>query len=907
MPARIVSFFRNLLRKRAVEQALDDELRSSVEILTEEKMTDGYSQSAARRQALIELGGIEQVKEKVRALRAGRLLEDLATDLRFTLRMLRKSCGTTAVAILTLALAVGINSAVFSFIDRVHLRPVIKERPEEVVSVFTARKGPERGFRPFSYLEYEALGKSQELFSDVAAIMPSTSVVGREEALRRSFVFYTTDNYFSLLGTEPSRGRFFTPQETRPGARQPVLVASYPLWQRLGGSEGFLGSTIRVNDTPYTVVGITPRGFTGTTAVLAPEAWLPLGMANTTSSPLGASAGAGSAFDPREAALMVLGRLRSGLSLQAAQAQTQTLDRQLNRLSAGPDRELVLTKPSRAGISFAPMSDSIEAVLGPVALAMAAAVLIIASLNLANLLLARGLARRQELTIRLSLGAPRSRIVRQLVLEGFLVGLLGGGLGLALSVWSNGVLLRNLTAQFWSTPFSIGLDLVPDVRVVGATLGYSILAVLVFALVPALRSTRIDLAGDLRSQSAASAGSGRHEHFFSFRHCLVMGQVMLSVMLLSCTGLFLRSVLKAGQLDLGFVPQNRLVGELDYTFGRTTGDRVLARQRDLLEAISADPGVVRAALSTQVPYGFAVLRQDVRRGDAGGGQTFSAISTAVSQGYFDAMGIAMLRGRDFTEGEAVRAGGRTVAVIDETLARRLFGNRDPLGLRVELPGERSDSGREIVGVIRSPRHQPTGESHPMRIYLPLAQAPAPHVYLHVQLKDASSLPNFVAVHRRELRAADPACPLLLTMSMSDFVGHNMALWSLRFAAVLFGILGLLALVLSVVGAYGVKSYLVRRRTREIGLRMAVGARPRQVIGLIVRQGILQTAVAVALGAVLALGAGHLLASFLLQVDPADPLALSGASILLGMTVLLACYFPARRASTIDPMAALRNE
>jgi predicted permease len=907
MATRILSFFRNVLSKPAVEQSLDEELRASVELLTEEKMKEGHSRPAAHRQALMELGGVEQVKEEVRGIRAGRFLEDFARDLRFAIRMLRKSSGITTVAILSLTLAVGINSAVFTFIDRVHLRPVIKERPEEVVSVFTARRGPERSFRPFSYVEYETLRESRELFSDVAAIMQSMSVVGREEALRRSFVFYTTDNYLSLLGTKPSRGRFFTAEETRPGARQPVLVASYPLWQRLGGSEDFLGSTIRVNDTPYTVVGITPRGFTGTTAVLAPEAWLPLGMANTQASPFGAGVGAGSAFDPRQTAFMVLARLRPGLSLEAAQARTEVLDRQLNRLSAGPDRELVLTKPSRAGISFAPMSDSIEAVLGPVALAMAASVLIIASLNLANLLLARGLARRQEFTIRLALGAPRGRIVRQLVLEGLLLGLLGGGLGLALSIWSNGVLLRNLIAQFWSTPFSIALDLAPDARVLAATLGYSTLAVLVFALVPALRSTGIDLAGDLKSQSLTGAGAGRQEHFFSFRNSLVMGQVMLSVMLLSCTALFLRSVLKASQLDLGFVPESRLIGELDYTLGRTTENQVLARQRALLEGISADPGVVRAALSTQVPYGFAVFRQDVRPAAASGEQTVSAISTAVTGGYFDAMGIAMLRGRDFRDVEALHAGGTAVAILDETLARRLFGDRDPLGLRVELPVEKSESGREIVGVIRSPRHQPTGETHPMRIYLPLAQAPDPHVYLHVQLQDAAFLPSFIAAHRRELHAIDPANPLLLTMSMSDFVGHNMALWSLHFAAVLFGILGSLALVLSIVGAYGVKSYLVTRRTREIGLRMALGARPGQVIGLIMRQGVLQTVVAVAVGAVLAVGAGHLLASFLLQVDPADPLALGGASILLGMTVLLACYFPARRASKADPMVALRNE
>jgi predicted permease len=897
MPGRIVGLLRNLFRRRTVEQALDDELQSAVELLTEEKVQGGLSPAAARRQALIELGGVEQVKEEVRAVRLGCYLEGLARDVRFALRTLAKTPGFTAVAILTLTLAVGINSAVFTFIDRVHLRPVIKERPEEVVSVFTASKGPERGFRPFSYEEYETLRKSQGLFSEVAAIMHTTSVVGQEGALRRSFVFYTTGNYFSLLGARPFRGRFFTPEETRPGAGQAVLIASYPLWQRLGGSEDVLGSTIRVNDIPYTVVGIAPRGFSGTTAVLAPEAWLPLGMAN-------AGASAGTPFDPRQTAFMILARLRPGLSLKAAQARTATLDRQLNGLSTGPDRELVLTKPSRAGVSFAPMSDSIEAVLGPVALAMAASVLVIAGLNLASLLLARGLARRQELTIRLSLGAPRRRIVRQLLLEASLLGLLGGALGLSLSVWSSGFLVRNLIAQFYSTPFSIALDPAPDLRVLAATFGYAALAVFVFALVPALRSTRIDLAEDLRSQSSAAGG---RERFFSFRHCLVMAQIMLSVMLLSCTGLFLRSVFKVGQLDLGFVPENRFLGELDYGFGRTSPDQALARQRALLEKIGADPGVARAALSTQAPYGFSVFRRDVRAADAASGRTVSAINTAVTQGYFDAMGIALLRGRDFKETEAVRTGATAVAIVDENLARQLFGDRDPVGLRVTLPGQEPESAREIVGVIRSPRHQPTDASRPLRIYLPLAQAPDPHVYLHVQLRDAALVPSFGAALRKELRATDAVNRLLLAMPMSDFVGHNMVLWSLRFAAVLFAILGSLALVLSVVGAYGVKSYLVTRRTHEIGLRMAVGARPGQVIGLIMRQGALQTAVAVAFGAALALGTGRLFTGFLLHVDPADPLALGGASVLLGMTVLLACYLPARRASKVDPLVALRCE
>ena len=897
MPGRMVGLFRNLFRRRRVEQALDDELQSAVALLTEEKMAGGLSPAAARRQALIELGGVEQVKEEIRAVRLGCRLEGLARDLRFACRTLARTPVFTAVAVFTLALAIGINSAVFAFIDRVHLRPVIRERPEEVVSVFTASKGPERGFRPFSCREYETLRQSPGLFSDVAAIMPATSVVGKEGALRRSFVFYTTGNYFSLLGARPFRGRFFTPEETSPGAGQAVLVASYPLWQRLGASDDFLGSTIGVNDIPYTVVGIAPRGFSGTTAVLAPEAWLPLGMANM-------GAGARAAFDARQAAFMIFARLRSGLSLKAAQARTGAVDRQLNGLAAGPDRELVLTKPSRAGIGFAPMSDSIEAVLGPVALAMAAAVLIIASLNLASLLLARGVARRQELTIRLSLGAPRRRIVRQLLLEASLLGLLGGVLGLSLSVWSNRVLLRNLIAQFYSTPFSIALDPAPDARVLAATLIYATLAVLVFALVPALRSTRIDLAGDLRSLSTAA---GCRERFFSFRHCLVMAQVMLSVVLLSATGLFLRSVLKVGQLDLGFVPRERFLGELDYGFARTSPDQALARQRALVERIGADPGVVRAALSTQVPYGFSVFRRDVRAGGGSAGQTVSAIGTAVSQGYFDAMGIARLRGRDFRETEALHAGGPAVAIVDDSLARQLFGNRDPLGLRVALPGEEQKGEREIVGVIRSPRHQPAGESRPARIYLPLAQAPDPHVYFHVQLKDAALLPSFGATLRRELRATDPVNRLLLAMPMDDFIGHNMAIWSLRFAAVLFAILGSLALVLSVVGTYGVKSYLVSRRAHEIGLRMAVGARPGQVIGLVMRQGALQTAVAVALGAALSLGAGRLLAGFLLQVNPADPLVLGGTSVLLGMAALLACYFPARRASKVDPIMALRCE
>lgn len=846
-------------------------------------------------------------------------------DFRFAIRQLVKTPGFTIIAVLTLALAIGVNSAVFALINGVVLRPVVRVRPTEVVNVFSTKQNANRDYRQFSHAEYQALRESSDVFADVAAVNFALAGIGRDEARRRSFTFLTSENFFSLMGVEPFRGRFYNAEECRPNANLPVVVASYGFWKRMGGRPDFVGSTLQVNGQAFTVIGIAPENFSGISALIAPDIWLPLGIYSQMSSAFSDSADLQDLAQPKNYALNVVARLRPGLTIESAKPRLPVLAQRLTEIQpadvSGGARELQIQKPSRFSISTTPEDDGPVTVIGALLMGMAAAVLLIASLNLANMLLARGAVRAREIAVRLSLGATRWRIVRQLLSEGLLLALAGGVIGLLLSLWGNGLLLRSLGGLFTSMSFSIVVNMKPDVAVLVVTFLFCLAATLLFSLGPALKASKADLVSDLKQQAGEPAHIGRFNRFFAPRHLLVMAQISLSLMLLFSAGLFVRGALAAGGVALGFEPAGGIVTEMDFTLGKT--DRVQAKRLIFaaIDRVRALPGVRAAGVGTMIPYGnftngrrvmpanqAPATKADPNAPDPGA----SGLYTAVTPGYFESIGVHLLRGRDFTMNEAENKDSPRVAIIDEKMAAKLFPDSDALGQRIRYtqpPSDGSPAEMEVVGIVNSHRHEVQNDGMQRRIFVPFAQGYNGNVYLHVRCNSTErhTVAAMIPVVRQALRSVDPDLPILKMTLFADLLERNVGLWIVRLGAVLFGLFGGIALLLAIVGVYGVKSYAVARRTREIGIRMALGAHPRDVFSLIMKQGVLQTGFALSLGLLLALAAGRLLTQILYAVSPTDPAALLAASITLSAAALLACYLPARRATRVNPMTALRME
>ena len=844
-------------------------------------------------------------------------------DFRFASRQLRKTPGFTAIAVLTLAVAIGVNSAIFALVNSVILRPVVPVRPAEVVNVFTAREGAAHDYRPFSYREFAALRESNDVFADVAAMSFALAGIGRDDAMRRSFIFLTSENFFSLMGVKPAMGRFYEAAECKPNAGIPVVVASYPYWKKLGGRADLLGKPLVLNGQTYTLIGVTPEGFSGTNAILAPDLWLPLGVYSRLGSTFSDSDTKMGLEEPKNYTLNLVARMRPSLTIDSTKPRLPALAQRLSAIQppdASGARELQIQAPSRFSISTTPSDDGPVGLIGTLLLAMAGAVLLIACLNLANMLLARGANRAKEIALRLALGANRWQIVRQLLAEGFLLALAGGTLGLLISLLSNDLLLGSLGGLFSSMNFSIVAHIRPDTTVLTVTFLICLVATLLFSLGPALKASRADLVNDLKQQVGEPAHAGRFNRFFAPRHLLVMAQIAISLTLLFSSGLFFRGALKASGMNPGFDRKGAISAEMDFTLGRMNDDLARRTMFAALHRLRELPGVRSAALTTMLPFGNLTNTRRVMRMDEPATRTdpkapepgASGLFTAVTAGWFDTIGVRLLRGRDFTEAEAENKETPRVLIIDETLAKKLFPNGDALGQHIrytQLPSDGSPNDFTIVGIVSQHRHEILADDMPKRIFAPLAQAYNGNVILQVRLTrdDPAAVATMILTIRQTLRQVDPTMPILRIEPFQNIVEKDVGLWAVRFAAILFGIFGGVALLLAAVGVYGVKAYAVARRTREIGIRMALGADRRDVFGLIMKQGALQTAFALVIGLLLALGLGRVLATMLYQVSPSDPFALLAASVLLGGAALLACFFPARRAMRVTPMTALRAE
>jgi predicted permease len=852
-------------------------------------------------------------------------------DLRFAFRQLWKSPSFTIAAVAVLALGIGTNTAIFSLVHTMLFKPPAYEQPSAIVQLFSQDKKDPKSFRAFSYPTYSDIREQNTVFSGVLAHEDLIVGLGEKGNTRRTLADLVSANFFSVLGVSPAYGRPFLPEEEKPGRDQRVAIVSYGFWQKHARAPSLLGQSLMINGRAFTVVGIMPEGFTGLTSVFSPEIWLPLGVYDDITKDLG-NARTNSLADRGFDRLMVIGRLKPGISAAAAEPALKGLAANLE--TAFPVEQKNQTFMTAPLLPFDTSTSPGEAgpikTIGALLTAMAAVVLLVACLNLANMLLARGTARRKEIAIRLALGGSRARIVRQLLTEGFVLALLGGACGLLLGLWSSDLLIASLRAIL---PFGFVWLSGPDPVILGATLGFCVLGTICFALGPALKLSRTAVIGDLKQQ----AGEDVHRPRWKFlpRNPLVVAQIAFSLALITAAALFIRGATKAASVDSGLHADNTFLVEIDASLGGFDQKRAQDVYRVLGEKFSALPGVQHAGLSATVPFGISFVKRGVQRAGvhpavdarpatAAEGLTFSPWWNSIGADYFAAVGLPLLRGRAFTTAEATRPGGPPVAIIDEVLAKKLWPEGDALGQRIQFPrpddaspenstyanGEiKRGESIEIVGIVPATKARLFEKEPSGAFYLPYARAFQSDAFFFVRFASlpASSESALADLLRRTVQGVDPLLPVLELRTFAKHMDGNPQLWIVRAGAALFSVFGGLALGLAVVGIYGVKAYSVARRTREIGIRMALGAQGKTVQWMILREGLAMVAAGLALGLLLAFGIGKIVSSILFEVSSADPYAFTFAPAVLAFAALLATWIPARRATKISPMAALRTE
>jgi predicted permease len=855
----------------------------------------------------------------------------MINDFRFAFRQLWKAPGFTIAAVAVLALGIGVNTAIFSLVDVMVLQPPAYQRPAEIVQLFSQDKKDPKSFRTFSYPTYCDIRDQNSVFSGLLAHDETTVGLGEKGNVRRAVVDIVSSNYFAVLGVSPAYGRAFLPEEEKPDAGVRVAVVSYRYWQKHSRDPSVLGRALLINGRAFTIVGIMPEGFTGTESVFSREAWLPLGVYGEIMSARG-GARIRALTDRGSDRLMVIGRLKPGVTAAAAVPALKGLAANLEAAfpAEQKDQTLMTAPLNRFATSTDPVENDPVPTIGALLAAMAAVVLLVACLNLANMLLARGTARRKEIAIRLALGGSRARIVRQLLTEGFVLALLGGVCGLLLGLWSSDLLVASLHKIL---PMDVVWLSGPNPVMLGATLGFCVLGTICFALGPALKLSRAAVIEDLKQQ----AGEDAHRPRWKFlpRNPLVVVQIAFSLALVTAAGLFLRGAAKAASVETGFRAGNAFLVEIDASLGGFDPKRARDLYRIVGEKFSALPGVEHAGISATVSFGNNTVRRTVLRAglnpapDAkpatpAEGQSFTPVWNSVGGDYFAAVGLPLLRGRAFTTGEVTQPGGPAVAIIDEVLAKKLWPDGNALGRQIQFPvlksapPETAEDGTgeikrgepiEIIGIVPATKNRLFEKEPVGSLYLPFARGFQNDVFFFVKFASLSpeSESATADVLRRTVQNIDPLLAVLELRTFEKHVDGNPQLWVVRAGAALFSIFGGLALGLAVVGVYGVKAYSVARRTREIGIRMALGAQGKTVQWMILREGLAMVAGGLALGLLLAFATGRIVSSILFQVSSTDPLAFTVAPVLLAAAALVATWIPARRATKISPMAALRTE
>ncbi len=829
--------------------------------------------------------------------------DEMFQDLRYGARMLLKNPGFTLIAVITLALGIGANTAIFSLANALLLRSLPVPQPEQLVTV---SRGDGMG-EPLSYPDFVALRARNQALSGLAASHYTELSFGngsRSEVVRGELV---SSDYFDVLRVRPVLGRGFLPEEERTLGAHPVAALSHGFWQsRFNGDPQIIGQTITLNRQQYTVVGVAPAGFNGLMEIFPTDLWLPVTML-----PQARPAFQASLSNRHDQLFAAIGRLNSGVSVAQAQVALETINRQLEladppptarQRNADEDRSLKLAHPRGIGLPHFQRRAQIAATLLFVVVSI---VLLIACANVANLLLARATARRKEIAVRLALGASRFRLVRQMLTESALLGLLGAGAGLLLAFWIN----RALMALKPPLPGAVGfnLDLRLDASALGFTLLLALLVSVLFGLVPALAASKPEVVPALKDETGTATQRGQRGQRgrFNLRNALVVVQLAVSLVLLIAAGLFIRSLQQMQKIDPGFQTENRLA--LSFNLEPEGYDEAKGREfsRQLPERVRALPGVQTATMANYLPLGFMLLTEDVTidgRATPPDARNLNIAAQKVGLDYFGAIGTPLVRGRDFTPRDSANA--PAVVIINETLARRFFPNEDPIGQRLRFGDPASNAQPcEIVGIVKDTLIRLDDQRLRAVTYRPLAQQHSQRLTLLVHT--AGNPQALYAAVRREAQALDENLPAQEIKTLDEFIAFSF--WPMRMGARLVGAFGLLGLLLASVGLYGVMSYAVAARTREIGVRMALGAERRDVLRLIVGQGLALTLCGAGAGLALAFLVTRVLRRFLFGVGATDPLTFFGVALLLTLVALLACWLPARRATRVDPLVALRHE
>jgi len=875
---RLNSLWRNLFHKDRVDHEFSQEIQAYLDMSTEAKLRQGLSPREARRNALLELGGVEQVEERVREIRMGRFIETVWRDVRTGVRALVHSPVFTVVTVLSLALGIGANTAIFSVVNGLLLRPLPYPEAEQIVDVW--HTPPQQSFpgldrfsvSPANYLDWKAQSTAFEQMAVYADTGLSLSTSNDPLPLIGAVV---SSDFFSVLRTNAMLGRTFTPDEERPG-RDQVAVIGHGLWQRaFGANPNIIGQTLTLNSRSFTVVGIMPAGFEFPREA---ELWVPL------------------AWDDNERKTrsihdyLVIARLKQNVSLQQARAEMSTISSRLEQQY----RE----ENTGWGAVVTPLREDL---VGDVRLALLVLfcavgfVLLIACANVANLMLARGANRQKEIAVRIALGAGRARLIRQLLTESVLLAVIGGLLGLLLAVWGSKMLV-----QLGSLPNSGALGI--DTWALGFTLLVSFAAGIIIGIVPALQFTRTSISEALKQGSGRTGGSPIKQHT---RKALVISEVALSLVLLIGAGLMIRSFWKLQNVDPGFDTSNALTMSIVLTPSRySEPHQRLAFVDRAMEQIRAVPGVVSVGTTTRVPLGGGGSTQPFSvegRPAAAIAEQPMAQTRYISPDYFRAIGIPLRQGRFFSDQD--RDNSVPVVIISEAMARRFWPGENPIGRRL-TPSFHSEQGtREIVGVVGDVKTSGLDADASAMMYLPFKQAPLP--FLSFVVRTASTPESLIQPVSKAIYAIDKEQALTDVETMDQVLGKSLS--GRRFNMTLLLTFAGVALMLAAVGVYGVMNYTVTLRRRELGIRMALGAEARDVLQLVLRQGLTLTLIGVGAGLLSAYALTRLMASLLYGVTATDYLTFASVSAVLIAVGLAASFIPARRATKVDPTIALRTE
>ena len=896
---------RGLFRKHTGEQELDEELRDFLERSTAAKMRAGMSQKEARRAARIEMGGVEAVKEDVRSASWEAYLETLWSDLRFGARLLRFNPVFAGAAILSLALGIGANTAIFQLLDAVRLRTLPVKNSQEIARIAIEQRGGRSGdftsrYSDLTYALWVEIHAQQQAFSNIFAWSPTQFNIASSGEAHNVQGLWVSGEFFQTLALEPAAGRLLNSGDDTEGCSPGGAVISYSFWQReFGGDRSAIGRPLTLNRRPFEIVGVAPANFYGVEVGRNFDVAVPL-----CTEP--AIMGENSQRKSRSGWwLASMGRLKPGWTLEPATAQLQAISPGIFAATLPVDYNPENSKHFLAFRLGAFSGDSGVSDLRKdyeqplwLLLALAALVLLIASANLANLLLARASAREKEMGLRMAVGASRGRLIRQLLAESLLLAAVGAVLGALLAHNLSQLLVGSLSTQ--NNPLFV--ELTTDWRVFGFTAGLAVLTCVLFGLAPALRATSVSPGVVLKESSRGTTeGRGR----FGLRRILVVSQIALSLTLLVGALLFARSLAKLTSVETGFRQTGILVTDIDFSSLKLSNERRASFGHELLSRVRAIPGVENAATTATVPLSGDEEFHDILPGASEPLEDENPVSAFnhVSPGFFETLRTPLLAGRDFNDHDV--AGSPLVAIVNETMARKVLKAGNPVGTMFRVRRLSKISGPfEIVGLVKDTKYGDLREEPLPIVYLAIQQSPQPDQDSQILIRSSLALPELTSAVKDTANSAHPG------LDLRFFGFHTMieeGLLRERLMAKLSGFFGALAVFLAVIGLYGVISYMVARRRNEIGIRMSLGASRGAIVSLVLRESLELLAIGLVIGTLLALGSSRAAASLLFGLKPNDAVTLVLATSTLAIVALTASYIPALRASRLDPMKALRHE